>query len=227
MSIMVQVSELSFATAEGRMVLDNVHLSLARGDFIFLVGPAGSGKTTLLKLLCHELTPQRGQILVDDRNITRLSKGKILQLRQRLGIVPQNPKPLTRRTVYENLIFKLRSLGFSREEAARKALEALDLVGLVQVRDLSFKELAEPEKRIVHIALAISNDPVLLLCDEPFASLKAAEALTVLEALKRVHERERMTILVATSEAALARSSGAKTYFLQNGTISAQKEERG
>lgn len=209
------------------MVLDNVHLSIKRGDFVFLVGPAGSGKTTLLKLLCHELTPQRGQILVDDRNITRLSKGKILQLRQRIGIVPQNPKELSRRTVYGNLIFKLRSLGFSKKEAASKALETLDLVGLMQVQDLSFKELAEPEKRIVHIALAISNDPVLLLCDEPFASLKADDAFVVLEALHRIHERERMTVLVATREAALARNCGAKTYFLQNGTLtlSAQKEE--
>lgn len=216
---MVQVSELSFVTAEGRMILDNVHLSIARGDFVFLVGPAGSGKTTLLKLLCHELTPQRGQILVDDRNITRLSKGKILQLRQRLGIVPQNPKELTRRTVYGNLIFKLRSLGLSKEEAASKASKTLELVGLTKKRDQSLPELGEPEKRIAYIALAISNDPVLLLCDEPFANLKADDAFAILETLKQIHKRERMTILVATHEAALTKSSGAKIYFLQDGTI--------
>lgn len=207
------------------MVLDDIRLTVERGEYLFLVGPPGSGKTVLLKLLCGELRPRRGQILVNNRNVTRLSKGKVLQMRKGIGIIPQNPKPLLRRTVYENLILKLRSLGLPRSEAMRKALDALETIGLTSIRDLTPSELSAAEMKMAYIALAISNDPILLLCDTPCAGLDEEGALTVLNSLERVHQRKRMTLLVATQNAEMAERFGKRTVFLQDGRISESPQQ--
>lgn len=216
---MVQVSELSFFTDEGRTILDDIHLGIERGEFFVLAGPAASGKTLLLKLLCHELLPQRGQILIDDRNLLRISKEKMRQLRRRIGLVPQHFTPPQGGSVYDNLIFKLRGLGYSRSEASSKALDALEAVGTLQLRDKPIKELSQEELKFFYLALAISNDPVLLFVDEPFGALDERGKIAILEALKRIHARKRITVLVTTRDAKFAERSGVRVALLQNGHI--------
>lgn len=201
------------------MVLDDIHLGIERGEFLILTGPAASGKTLLLKLLCHELVPQRGQILIDDRNLMRISQEKLLQLRRRIGVVPQEIHPPPRGTVHHHLVFKLRSLGYPKREALRKAMDALDLMGALKLKDKLIRELAPEELLLCYIALAVSNDPLLLLVDEPFARLEAPRKFNILDALKRLHARQRITMLVTTREAELAERSGARIALLRNGRL--------
>ena len=214
---MVQVSELSFFTDEGRTLLEDINLGIERGEFFILTGPAASGKTLLLKLLCGELLPQRGQILINDRNLLRLSKQRMRELRRRIGLVPQQFTLPQRGSVYEQIVFKLRCLSYPKRQAMSRALDALEAIGALALKDRTLKELSRQELVLFYLALAISNDPLLLLVDEPFADEAGQSA--ILEALRRLHARRRITMLVTTREAKVAERSGARTALLQNGRI--------
>lgn len=219
MSLLVQVSELRFVTLEGKVILEDVNLRVEQGEFVILVGPPSSGKSLIFKLLCREREPQRGQILVDDRNITRLSPNRLPGLRRRLGIVPQHFK-LLHRTVSEALLFKLGSLGFDPNESHEKAQEMLDTLGLQTWSDTYCAELDLTNQRLFSIALAACHDPVLLLIDEPFDGLEDKEAQSVLEGLRKLRERKRPAILAATREKAWALRSGARVVYLWEGRTS-------
>lgn len=216
--MLVQVSELRFVTPEGHAIWEDVHLRVEQGELVCLVGPPASGKSLLFKLLCRERAPQRGQILVDDKNITRLKSDRLPALRRRLGIVPQNPKPM-QRTVFEGLVFKLRTLGFASDEAEERTEQILDLLELTQneTADQLISELDAPVQKLFFIALAVCHDPVLLLIDEPFEGLSPAGAQQVLDGLKRLHERKRLAILMATRSHTWARRSGARIVYLCDG----------
>ncbi len=226
MSLLVQVSELQFVTPEGKRILEDVTLRVNHGELVFLVGPPSSGKSLILRLLSHELRPQRGQILVDDRNVTRLHENKLPAFRRRLGIVPQE-LILPRRTVRDALAFKLGSLGFSSEDSAALIDEILETVKLRAVADTIVTELDPAQQKLFAIALAACHNPVLLLIDEPFGGLEYKDAQRVLEGIVAVHERKRVAMLVATRERGLAVRSGARVVYLWAGrTIDSAPPEK-
>lgn len=216
--MLVQVSELRFLTPEGQVVLEDVHLRVEHGEWVCIVGPPSSGKSLLLKLLCREREPQRGQILVDDKNITRLRRDRLGELRRRLGIVSQDPKPM-RRTALDALVFKLRLLGFAPEEAEERSEKMLELLqlGNAETENCLISELDAPKQKLCFIALAACHDPVLLLIDEPFEGLSDEGAQRVLDGLTRLYESKRLAILMATRSCLWAQRSGARLVYLHDG----------
>ncbi len=214
MAALVHVSELRFVTREGKTILEDVTLRVDHGEFVCLVGPPASGKSLILKLLCHEVQPQRGQILVDDRNVTRLHTSKLPAFRRRLGIVPQQ-LILPKRTVLDALLFKLRSLGMEREESHTRAEEILDILGVPA--DAQVTELDQAQHKLFALALAASHNPVLLLMDEPFDGLAYQDAQRVLDGIKAVHERKHMAVLAVTRQRPWALRSGARVIYLWQG----------
>jgi len=198
MSVIVQVSELNFLNEDGLKVLDDIHLRVDRGELVFITGPAAAGKSVLMGLLATHVAPQRGQILVHGRNIARMSRKKAYDLRQRIGYLPRGFTPLSR-TPMENLMFKLRALGYIREAAEEKSLIALEQVGLSS-RLSSLPESLEPADWVrVGVALLLCTDPVLLLLDEPFADLDPEGTTEICELLSRLRKRDLTTVL-ATRE---------------------------
>ncbi|MCS6903394.1 MAG: ATP-binding cassette domain-containing protein [Candidatus Bipolaricaulota bacterium] len=216
--MLVQVSELRFTTPQGQTVLEDVHLRVEHGEWVCVVGPPSSGKSLLLKLLVRECEPQRGQILVDDKNITRLRRDRLGELRRRLGIVPQAPKPL-QRTAFESLIFKLRTLGFSPDESEERAEKILELLQLENGADDDrlIGELDAPEQKLCFLALAVCHDPVLLLFDEPFEGLSEEGAERVLDGLTRLYQSKRLAILMVTRSHSWAQKSQARLVYLYDG----------
>lgn len=216
MSILVQVSELRFVTPEGKRILEDVTLRVNHSEMVFLVGAPSSGKSVILKLLCHELRPQHGQILVDDRNVTRLHSSKLPAFRRRLGIVPQD-FTLPRRTVRDALVFKLRSLGLTQDDSNALTEEILDTVRMHDAADTLVTNLDRAQQKIFAIALAACHNPVLMLIDEPFSGLEYDDGHRVLECLQAVHERKRVAMLIATREQEWALRSGARIVYLWAG----------
>jgi len=219
MSIMIQISELKLCDSEGRVIFEDLSLRLARGEWAFVVGPPGSGKSLLIKLICREILPQRGQILVDGRNIVRLGPEKLRELRRRLGVVLRDMPPLVHRTLLGNLIFKLRVLGFGREDAELRARKSLELVGLEGLAERRPYELCGVEAALFQLALAISHDPILLLLDDPFAGLKPQESERLLRVLEEVHLRGRLSLLVTAGERGLAERAPATILCLRSGRL--------
>jgi len=193
---MIQVSELHFVTEDGIKVLEDVHLHVEQGELTYLVGPASSGKSLFLGLLGAHVLPQRGQILVHGRNVVRLSPSKRLELRQRIGFLSQGFVPMAR-TVHENVLFKLRTLGNYREQAEEKAILALETTGLIRQQGISATELSNLDRIRLGLALAICDAPWLLLIDEPFEGLDAAEAAEVCSVIDRAHTGH-LTVVAAT-----------------------------
>jgi ABC-type ATPase involved in cell division len=196
MSVMIQVSELSHTTEDAIKVLEGVHLHVERGELVLLLGAAAAGKSILLLLLSAQLPPQSGQVLVLGRNIPRLSREKAADLRRRIGFLPQGFTPL-RRTVLGQVAFKLRALGDFREKAEERALVALEQVGLAARAGAPGEELAPLDRVRLGLALAVANEPSLLLADEPFAELTEHEREDALALLFQLR-RGGITSLVAT-----------------------------
>lgn len=214
---MIQVSELHFTTEDGIKVLEDVHLHVDRGELVYLAGEASSGKTLLLGLLGAQIPPQQGQILVHGRNVARLSKHRALQLRRQIGLLPQGFLPLPRKTL-ENLIFKLRALGDFREQAEEKALVALETVGLLRQQTTDASELSASERLRLGLALAICNDPLLLLIDDLFDGLAADERDQLCGLLERIQERG-MTVLAAARGPFPARAHAFRLLELVDGRV--------
>ena len=196
MSLIIQVSELHFSSDDGIKVLEDIHLRVDRGELLFLVGPAAAGKSVLLGLLATQIPPQRGQILVHGRNIARLSRQKALELRRRIGFLPQGFVPLPK-TVLDNVFFKLRTLGDFREQAEEKGYVALEQVGLTAKRSFPAAELEPLDRVRLGLAIAICDEPLLLLLDEPFGDLVPDDKTNLYPLLERIHSSG-FTVLVAT-----------------------------
>ncbi len=214
---MIQVSELSFSTEDGIRVLEDIHLHVDQGQSVYLLGPASSGKSLLLGLLGAVVPPQRGQILVHGRNVARLSRERALELRRRIGFLPQGFAPLSR-TVFENLLFKLRALGNDREDAEEKALSALETVGLIRERGTFAEDLPPVERIRLGLALAACNVPLLLLLDEPFDGLDPDERESVGALLTKAHDG-RATFVVATRGPVPRSARADRTFALAEGRV--------
>ena len=207
MQIAIQVSELRFSTEDGVLVLEDVSFGVPRDGFVFVVGPPSSGKTLLVRLILRELTPSGGQILLVGRNVARLSPRKVAQLRRRVGYVPQEPAVLTGRTVKDNLVFKLRALGFSGEEMEEELERALELTQLVGMETVPAGELPPLERARLALALALCPGPIVLLADDPFRDLSEAEQDRLMDTLLRVH-RAGTALLVTTRDENIPRRHG-------------------
>jgi ABC-type ATPase involved in cell division len=195
----IQVAELRFATEEGVLVFDGLSFGVARDGFVWVVGPAGSGKTLLLRILLGEVRPHGGQILILGRNILRLSRRKLQDLRKKIGYMPEEPSALFGRTVLGNLQFKLRALGIGAE-ARREAVErALDLAGLHGHENARPENLSQLELKRLELALALCPDCSILFADDPLRNLAEEAKEEILNVLERVNQAG-ITILATSSE---------------------------
>ena len=217
MSVIIQLSELSFVSKDGMKVLDDVHLRVNRGDLVFLVGPAAAGKSVLIGLLGTQIEPQQGQILVYGRNIARLSRKKAFDLRRQIGLLPQGFVPL-QKTVMENVTFKMRCLGDFREQAEEKALAALDQVGLTSKLAHMATELDPLDRVRLGIALSISDEPLLLLFDDPLVGLSSEEQDQIYGLLAQLNRRG-FTILATTRDSIPNAGFSARIVELVDGRV--------
>ncbi|HEY5521572.1 MAG TPA: ATP-binding cassette domain-containing protein, partial [Desulfuromonadaceae bacterium] len=164
---MIQLHNVSLAYQQDASALNNIDLKIGKGEFVFLTGPSGAGKTTLLRLLYGALTPNRGQVLIDGQNITRMSPKQIPLLRRSIGVVFQDFKLLQNRTVFENVAITLEVLGWGRADIGKKTMHILKQMGIESKYNLVIQRLSGGEQQRVALARALVNDPKILLADEP------------------------------------------------------------
>lgn len=215
---MIELTNVSKTFASGIDALHNITLNIGKEEFVFLVGSSGAGKTTLLKLLYREDVPTSGKVVVDRVNVADLDPSQVPFLRRNIGIVFQDFKLLPRRTVYENVAFALRVTGAPRSTIRRKAMQALELVGILRRVNSFPDELSGGEKQRVCIARAIVNNPPILLADEPTGNLDPTTSWDILQLLDKINKRN-TTVLIATHNKHIVDEMKKRVVELENGRL--------
>ncbi|AVM49283.1 cell division ATP-binding protein FtsE [Capnocytophaga sp. oral taxon 878] len=196
---------------KNNLILSNVNLVIGKGELVYLIGRTGSGKSSLIKLLYGDLPLTEGQGKVAGFNLKKLNEDKIPLLRRKLGIVFQDFKLLTDRTVYDNLAFVLKATGWTDKiEIKQRIGEVLAKVKM-ETKDFKYPhELSGGEQQRVAIARALLNNPELILADEPTGNLDPETRVEIMQVLQEINKSGR-TILMATHDYALILKFPSKT----------------
>ena len=183
-----------------KKALDNVNLTIEDGEFLALIGHTGSGKSTLIQHLNGLLEPSSGRILVDEVDITS-KEVKLTDIRKKIGLVFQYPEyQLFEETIEKDVAFGPNNLGLSAEEVSNRVKKSMEMVGLdyETYKDVSPFDLSGGQKRRVAIAGVIAMEPKVLILDEPTAGLDPKGRDDILEQIKILHEKYKMTIVLVS-----------------------------
>jgi putative ABC transport system ATP-binding protein len=199
--------------------VDDVSLTVARGELVALYGPSGSGKTTLLKLIAAVMAPDSGEVLVGGRDIARLTDREAARYRLReVGFVLQTFHMISGLSAIDNASLKLVGTGLRVREAHQRMTPLLTRLGLDERADHRVGTLSMGERQRVAIAKALSTDPGLLLADEPTGNLDTRRGNEVLMLLREIC-RERDTAVVLVTHDPQAAALADRVLALRDGRI--------
>ncbi|MGC8486857.1 MAG: cell division ATP-binding protein FtsE [Clostridia bacterium] len=222
---MIRVDSVTKRYPNGHLALDNVSLTIARGEFVFVVGPSGAGKSSLIRLLYHEEVPTSGEVYVDQFRLRRLRRNQVPRLRRLLGVVFQDVRLLPDRDVYHNVAFAMQVVEASPREIKKRVPQMLELVGL-QDRSHHFPhQLSGGEQQRVGLARALVNNPHYLLADEPTGNLDPETASGIVQLLVEINRRG-STIVMATHARDIVNRMNRRVVAIESGHV-ARDEERG
>jgi cell division transport system ATP-binding protein len=204
--------------ARGSAGLHDATFSVARGEFVFLVGSTGSGKSTLMRLLIKELEPTEGRLRVAGRDLATIDRRKVPYYRRNVGVVFQDFKLLPDRTVHDNVAYALRATGHSRKEIRARVPDILRLTGLSTKLHNYPDQLSGGEQQRVSVARAFVNHPPLLLADEPTGNLDPETSIGIMQLLYRIN-RTGTTVLVATHDSAMVDRMRRRVLELEEGRL--------
>lgn len=225
----LQVAHLSKTYQKNSVIipaLSDVSFDVRQGEFVSIVGRSGSGKSTLLNLLGGLDTASAGNIIFNEKELTKMNRAELaLHRRFSVGIVFQSFNLIAYRSALENVALALMFGGFSGKERKVRAAELLAQVGLGQRLKHVPAELSGGEAQRVAIARALANHPKMLLADEPTGNLDSATAQEIVGVLQQLNKEQGLTVLMVTHEKDIAEAVSNKVIRLKDGKI--VSEDRG
>lgn len=198
--------------------VSNIELAINEGEFVFLVGMSGAGKSTLIKLLQSELSPTYGKVVVNDTDTSTLSSRTLPRYRRMIGMIFQDFRLLTNKTVYENVAFAMQILGKPSKQIRQDVPYALQLVGLEDKEDSYPNQLSGGEQQRVAIARAIVNRPPILIADEPTGNLDLQNSIQIMKLLNAINEQG-TTVIVATHDKEVVDAMQKRVIRIEQGRI--------
>jgi len=224
---MIILREVSKAyTSNDLPAIDNLSLTIKKGEFVFVVGDSGSGKSTLIKLLLREIYPTSGQIIVNGCDLSRINNRRLPKYRRGLGVVFQDFRLLKNRNVYENVAFAQRIIQVPRSRMRRNVPSMLSVVGLAGKYKAKPKHLSGGEQQRVAMARALVNDPPILLCDEPTGNLDPKNSWDIMQLLDLINRQRGTTVVVVTHNREIVNAMQKRVITLKRGQLFSD-EERG
>ena len=215
---MICFDNLSKRYPGGFEALKNVSFEMGAGEMAFLTGHSGAGKSTLLKMLMLMERPTSGNLLINGKNLNRLTNSQIPMYRRQIGVVFQNHQLLLDRTVFDNVALPLQGSGYPASEIGRRVRAALDGVGLLDKEQQKPVALSGGEQQRVGIARAVVHKPRILLADEPTGNLDP-ELSSEIMALFRRFQNVGVTILIATHDVNLIDRMKLRIMRLEDGSL--------
>ncbi len=222
----IYLDNVSKSYSKGAPALNEVTLSIGRGEFVFIVGDSGSGKSTLIKLLLRELTATSGSVYVMGSDLAKLRHRKIPHFRRNLGVVFQDFRLLNDRNVYENVAFAQRIVETPVKEIRRNVPAILATVGLAGKYKAKTKQLSGGEQQRVALARALVNNPAILLADEPTGNLDPKNSWEIMKLLEEINAGG-TTVVVVTHNREIVNAMQKRVITMKKGVIISDEEEGG
>ncbi|WP_159634142.1 phosphonate ABC transporter ATP-binding protein [Erysipelothrix anatis] len=227
MEAVLSMHDISMVYPNGTQALRDVNLTIYEGEFIAIIGPSGSGKSTLLRSINRLVTPTSGTLNVKDIEVLTASKHELRNVRSRIGMIFQNYNLVHRSSVLENVLhgrlgqmstFK-GFMGLYSEKDKRHAIRLLEDIGLGEKVYARADALSGGQMQRVGICRALSQNPDLMLADEPIASLDPKASKDVMDTLKRVNEAQGITTIANLHQVDVAKHYATRIIALKHGRI--------
>ncbi|MCC6594924.1 MAG: cell division ATP-binding protein FtsE, partial [Rhodanobacteraceae bacterium] len=215
---MIQFDNVTKRYQTGLDALSELSFAVAPGEVVFVTGHSGAGKSTLLKLVSLAERPTRGRISINGRELTRVRRGGIPQHRRGIGMVFQDHRLLTDRSVFDNVALPLLIAGTARSEIGKRVRAALDKVGLLSREKAAPVALSTGEQQRVGIARALVAKPPLILADEPTGNLDPQLSLEIMNLFVEFGAVG-TTVLIATHDLVLLRHMRKRVLVLDHGRL--------
>lgn len=222
MSAMVEVRHLykTFESKESKVeALRDINLTIEKGDIYGIIGMSGAGKSTLVRCLNYLEVPTSGDVVVDGKELSKLSQKELREERAQIAMIFQSFNLLMQRTVLDNVCFPLTIHGRKRSEARKRAYELLEIVGLSEKAKNYPAQLSGGQKQRVAIARALANDPKFLLCDEATSALDPKTTNEILSILRKINEATGITIIIITHQMSVVQAICHKVAIIENGEL--------
>ena len=209
----------TFKTKDGDVhAVKDVSLNIEEGEIYGIIGFSGAGKSTLVRCINLLEKPDSGAVVFGDKDLLKLSDADLRKEREKIGMIFQHFNLYNSRTIYDNIAFPLKHLGWSKDKIQKRVLELLELIDLVERKDSYPSQLSGGQKQRVAIARALAMKPDIMLFDEPTSALDPEMVGEVLAVMKDLASQG-MTMVVVTHEMGFAREVGTKVIFMDGGYI--------
>lgn len=199
--------------------LKGVNLTIEDGEIFGIIGKSGAGKSTLVRCINMLERPTSGNVIIDEKNLTNMTDAQLRAERKHIGMIFQHFNLLSSRTVFDNIAFPLELIGASKEAIQKKVADLLELVGLTDRQFNYPAQLSGGQKQRVGIAWAFMQEPQILLCDEPIASLDPSSAKIIMDMIYSMASRRRIACLVNLHQIDVAKAYATRVIGLRKGRI--------
>ena len=224
---MIEIKNLSktFKTADGSLdALKNVSLTINDGDIYGVIGMSGAGKSTLVRCINMLERPTEGQILIDGVDMGSLSSKQLRDARRNITMIFQGLNLLMQRNCLKNICFPLELEGMKKEDAKKRALELLEIVGLPDKAKAYPAQLSGGQQQRIAIARALATNPKVLLCDEATSALDPNTTHSILNLIRDINKKLGITVIIITHQMSVVEETCNRVAILDNGTVVEQGE---
>lgn len=224
---MIEIKNLSktFKTADGSLdALKNVSLTINDGDIYGVIGMSGAGKSTLVRCINMLERPTVGQILIDGVDMGSLSSKQLRDARRNITMIFQGFNLLMQRNCLKNICFPLELEGMKKEDAKKRALELLEIVGLPDKAKAYPAQLSGGQQQRIAIARALATNPKVLLCDEATSALDPNTTHSILNLIRDINKKLGITVIIITHQMSVVEETCNRVAILDNGTVVEQGE---
>lgn len=218
LTCMLYFDRVSKEYDNGNKVLDEISLTINKGELVSVVGHSGAGKTTLIKMLLAEESPTKGVVSFNSDNIHTLRGSDMTNYRRKIGVVFQDFRLIPNKTAYENVAFAMEAAGRHDDDIQEDVPHVLDLVDLKD-KMLHFPhQLSGGEQQRVAIARAIINRPEIIIADEPTGNLDPLNTYDIVQILKKINDLG-TTVILTTHNKGIVDNLGRRVITMENGRI--------